>query len=211
MRRALAVPHLLVPLLVLFLAGCGGDQVGEEEEPDLPQEEEEVAMPETTGETSVEETPFVLTASDLDIYERGMRGGIARLEQAAEEKRAARSGTDTLQAMAVVVGSTLDQHMAQAAGVPLERFRAIREAVDEVLGKLQMGGLHAQMREQMDTTNVPPEQREAMRENLRQMEAAWGDPYGSLTPEAAEALRARADELAQLRTELLAGVMRLTR
>lgn len=208
MRNLHRFAAVVLPIqLAVGLSACGGGDAAQEEQ---FVEETQVAEP----ATPIEETPatqetFVLTPADLALYERGMRAGVARLEQAAEEKRAARSGTDTLQAMAVVVGNTLDEHMARAAGVPIERFGAIRGAVDEVLGKLQMGGMHAQMREQMDTTNVPPEQREAMRENLRQMEAAWGDPYAGLTPETAEALRARADELARLRAELLGATMRL--
>jgi hypothetical protein len=52
-----------------------------------------------------------------------------------------------------------------------------------------------------DLENMPAEVRARVEENMRQAQAAWGDPYAGLAAEAVEALQRRVDELARLRAE----------
>jgi hypothetical protein len=124
------------------------------------------------------------SAADLDAYAQGMRREIeavraadkagAEAADAASRGRAAQMKWETA---TIPVG-------AQAAGLPVDRYRAIRDTVNDVFRTLDFQGkIDGPM--QIDLSRVD----EATKARVGR------DPFADLTPEAAGALRAAMDRL----------------
>ena len=128
-----------------------------------------------------------VTDIDLDAWERGMPKEI-ELVQAAQQ-RAATATTPQARGEAMQA-QWKEQTMpggAEAAGMPLARYGAVRETVNGVLETLDFQGkIDGPL--SMDTTHATPE----MRQRLA------SDPYASLPPASAAALRARLDRMVPL-------------
>jgi hypothetical protein len=163
-------------------AGCGGGGGGASDASDTATAE--AAAPAAAQTSSA---PLAVTAADLDVYERGLRREIEVVRAAQERARAA---TTPAERAAAAQAQWADQTMpegARSAGVPPERYREIREAVDGVLQTLDFQGkIDGPLT--LDTTRVSPE----MRERLR------GDPLAALPPASAAAVRARLPRLAPI-------------
>lgn len=200
--------------VVFQLAGCGGAEPSDEQ----LAEDESAAVEGSQGSRAVDgdpaatgspesdagsvEQPFVLTAMDLTAYERGLRREVELLASAQERLRQAQDGEQQLEILGEVQPQELRREGAAAAGLPAERYEAIASAIEDVLGKLDMGETMRQMMPSAaDLAAMSPEQRAQVEENARQMQAAWGDPYEGLDAATADALEVRSAELRQLRAE----------
>lgn len=135
---------------------------------------------------------FAFTAADVDSYERGLKREI-ELVRAAQER--ARTATTPQQRGEAAQAQWAEQTMpegARSAGVPVDRYRQIRESVGEVLQTLDyQGKIDGPL--SIDTTRVDPE----MRRRLAR------DPLAELAPASAAALRARLDRLTPLWAEYM--------
>jgi hypothetical protein len=110
------------------------------------------------------------TASDLDGYAKGMTREIAAV-------RAARNEPDKWDTATIPLG-------AEAAGLPVDRYRNVREAVNEVFKTLDFQGkIDGPM--QIDLSRVD----EATKARVGR------DPFTDLSPPAAAALRGAMDRL----------------
>lgn len=210
MRSARRSARLLLVTALLAAAACGGKD-GAAAAGDGAEASSEAAAASAAGATTTAagaadpsaaaEAPLVV--SDVDAYRRGALAEIEVLEKAVAKLREARSATDTMNAVLGASQST-DEDGAGGAGVPVSRYRTIKSRIDAALSARQMG--ESPMLKEMrnaDTTDLTPEQRAQYRENLAQMEAAWGNPYKDFTPEVAEALKAQATQLDSLRAQQL--------
>ena len=150
-----------------------------------------------------------LVVSDIDAYARGVKAEIEALAPKVAAVVAAREKKDdAAETMALLDLSTpLDEQAAVAAGLMPERYRHVRDAIDQVVSKKQMGeAMQPQIAamEQADTTGFTEEQKEQARRNIAEMKAMWADPYAELPPDVAAAMKARAAELDKLRNDALA-------
>ncbi len=154
-----------------LLAACGGD-----------------AGDEAGAEAAVDRGQAAATANfdeaDVDAFARGM----ARETELVREAQAqARSAATPEARGAAMQAQWKEQTMpggAEAAGMSLERYAAIRDAITETLQTLDFQGkIDGPM--QLDTSRVSPEMR-------RRLEA---DAYADLPAGSASALRARLDGL----------------
>jgi hypothetical protein len=133
-----------------------------------------------------------LQPDDLDAYAKGMRKEI-ELRQAARDKaakaKADNDQTAEISALAELTSVDITKAGAGAAGVDRVRYEAIKNAVDHVLGVLDMNAAMAGMGDAAQTAKLR------------------SDPWQGLDPAFAAALKARRDELAELRSQNMAILM----
>ena len=150
-----------------------------------------------------------LDVSDIDAYARGVKAELEALAPKVAAVEAARAKKDdAAETMALLDLSTpLDEQAAVAAGLTPQRYRHVRDAIDQVISKKQMGeAMQPQIAamEQADTTGFTEEQKEQAQRNIAEMKTMWADPYAGLAPDVAAAMKARAAELDKLRNDALA-------
>ena len=126
--------------------------------------------------------PFAFTAADLAAYERGIAREAELVLAARERGRTAKTPAERGAAAqgewetATVVGG------AQAAGLPLARYRQVRETLHRVLSTLDFQG-KIDGPQELDASAASPE----MKRRLA------GDPIAELAPASQAALKARMD------------------
>lgn len=212
---------LAAALVIFQLSACGGsDPSGDEPLPNEAAESQESAGGSGVAEAASGGTAapasaagggsvagsapqaFTLGVADLDAYERGLQREIEILQSARERFASAGDDEARLEILAEIQPQVLRAAGAEAAEVPEERYRNISNAMNDVLGKIDMGEASQQMiPSEADLAEMPPELRARVEENVREMRAAWGDPYEGLEAETAAALEARVDALRTLRAE----------
>lgn len=139
-----------------------------------------------------------LSPSDVDAFERGLRAELEAVNKAIADKAAAKSGTDTLSA---IMGATEQQTVeagARAAGLSVDRYRTIVNAISGALAARQGQAMMANM-PQPDTSSLTAEQKAQVRKNAEEMKNAFGNPFKDLPPDVASALEPRAPALDSLR------------
>jgi hypothetical protein len=199
-----------IALLTLQLAGCGGDTAEQQPPADdtqpaatesAPPRASSAPPPAESAPTAAEQ-PLALTVADIDAYAQGLHREIELLRSARQRYRQAESDAEQLEILGEIQPGELRREGAAAAGVPADRYRRITSAVNDVLGRIEMtAAARDMMPSRAEIEDMPPEHRARVEENIRQMQASWGDPYAGLSPEAAQALQQRTDELARLRAE----------
>ncbi|HEU4830310.1 MAG TPA: hypothetical protein VFT04_14045 [Gemmatimonadales bacterium] len=175
MRRSNSFLPVVIVVATLSLAGCGGagDGGGRSEAESAPP----AAMPESAEAVS-------FTEADVDAFARGLarETGLVREAQAR-----ASSATTPEERGAAMQAQWKEQTMpggAEAAGMTLERYAAVREAITGTLQTLDFQGRIAGPME-LDTSRASPEMR-------RRLAA---DAYADLPQASAAALQARLDQL----------------
>lgn len=197
---------LALTLLLTATAGCSRESAP----PDLDTDASAAAGTASTLEAPPaeprpddSEEARALTLADLDTYARGKQ---KEIELVSRARRDSETQADEAKKLALVM-SALPQQTQEAAaeelGLSAAHYRQLTGAIDEVLGKREMSAAMAPAMTELDTAALSEEERAQVRANLREMEAAWGDPYEGLDPEVGTALEGRADELGALRAELV--------
>jgi hypothetical protein len=124
------------------------------------------------------------TAADLESYGRGMAREVAAVRDAEKAEAAATDAAARGRAMQMKWDTATIPQGAEAAGLPVERYREVREAVNEVFKTLDFQGkIDGPM--QIDLSRVD----EATKARIAR------DPFTDLSPESAAALRAAMDRL----------------
>ena len=190
-RRAGAAGVLL---LALALAACGGGSG----DSDVPEDTSGAAIAGAAaagGAGGEGEAPLAFTAADLDAWERGMTKETELVRAAQERGRTATTPAERGEAAQAAFPERTAEEGARAAGMPLERYRRLRETVNSTLQTLDFQG-KVDGPTSIDTARVGPE----MKARLA------ADPVAALPPESAAAFRARLDRLVAVWSEY----MRLT-
>jgi len=184
----------------LLLAACGGDESGR----DAP-EADRRAGSDTHAAARAPAAPgrpgdpvsAPLAVADIERWEKGMAAELSAVQAAGAKLGTARSGEDTLSALMGVQEMTTTPVGARAAGLDLDRYKAVRSNLAAAVSYLtpHLGGI--------DTTMLSPAQREEMRRmNAAQLEGLKdvvpADVIEALKP-SAEALRKKEMELAGAR------------
>lgn len=195
-------------LFALQLAACGGETANDEStttESPLPTAEQNSAPPPPSAAPPASpptEQTFALTVADIDAYEQGLRREIEVLRAAQERLRQTADDEEQLEILGEIQPRELRREGATAAGTSEDRYARVTSTINDVLGKREMAASSQQMAPSAaDLENMPAELRARVEENLRQAEAAWGDPYAGLPADTVPALQQRSDELARLRAE----------
>ncbi len=126
-------------------------------------------------------------AADVDAFARGLTRETELVREAQAKARTAATPEERGAAMQAQWKEGTMPGGAEAAGMPLERYAAVREAIVATLQTLDFQGkIEGPM--QLDTSRATPE----MRQRLE------ADPYADLPAASASALRARVEELAPI-------------
>jgi hypothetical protein len=125
---------------------------------------------------------FAFTAADLAGYERGIAREAALVRAAKERGRNAKTPAERGAAAQGEWESATIPGGAQAAGMPVARYRQVRETVHQVLQTLDFQG-KIDGPQEIDAANAPPELKRRL----------TSDPFAELAPASAAALRARLD------------------
>jgi hypothetical protein len=124
--------------------------------------------------------PLAFTAADLDAYERGIAREAQLVVAARERGRAAKTPAERAKAAQAEWEDQTAVGGAQAAGMPVARYRQLRGTLHKVLSTLDFQG-KIDGPQEMDMSAASPE----MKKRLA------GDPFAELAPASAAALKAR--------------------
>lgn len=173
----------VIPTLLLATGACTSDD-GRPASEDMRVErpESEAAEQDATG--GRDDIPVTFTEADLDAFERGLRREVEAVRAAQR-----RSGTaKTPEGRGAAIQDAFEHATmpigAEAAGLPLDRYRAIRETVMRTFRILDFQG-----------TIDGPMQMDLSRASAAQKEELSRDPFTTLPGPSAAALRARMDRL----------------
>ncbi len=136
--------------------------------------------------------PVKLSAADLDGFEKGIARETQLVREAAE--RASKATTPQERGEAIQAGFEMNTMPAAApvAGLSPERYKIVRETLSKIMTTLDFQG-KIDGPQSVDTARAGP----AMKERLA------SDPYASLDPASAEALKARLDRIVPVWVEYI--------
>ncbi len=163
---------------LLAVAGCGGrDAASGDGGSDTAAAAEQEAAPQAQASdvqqaASEESGPKILSEQDLDLYRKGRRAEIDDIEKKVAALNAARSETDTLNALGAL---TNDEERtkagASAAGMSVADYERMTSAVDDVIGAYSLSEMLKKNMAGTDTASLPEDARARVRENMAQADA----------------------------------------
>ena len=174
-------PRMIASLAVtlLVVGGCGGGDTAS------PSTTDSAA---STAPTTAASPSF--TAADVDAYERGMKKEIEAVRAAQQQAGTAKDAQQRLAAIRAQWEDATVPLGAEAAGLSVDRYRQVRNAVNEVFKTLDFQGkIDGPLSMDMSRADA------AMKERLAR------DAFSELSSESAAALRARMDQLVPIWVE----------
>ena len=156
----------------MVTVGCGGNGG-------------ESGTPPSGGNAGLESSAQVeLTAENLQGLQRGLVRELEAVRAAQERTTSAKTAQERSEAIQASFETATIPLGAEASGLPLDQYRAVRHTVDEVFRTLDIQGkIDGPM--SMDMSRVD----EATRQRLNR------DPFSDLSDASASALRAQMDAL----------------
>ncbi|HJU66197.1 MAG TPA: hypothetical protein VJ596_10995 [Gemmatimonadaceae bacterium] len=186
----------LVSTALLVLAACGGGEDDADTAAAADTTTQAAATPAPSGggaDTQASTSPLLLTAQDVELYQRGREAEIERVREMGERLKKATNASDSGSIMGTLIDERARQRAAAALiGVDEQRYFRLLETVDEVLRKWQMAKMTADMTKGVDTTTLTAEQR-------AQMRASATPNYEGLPPQNVELILPKAPLLDSLR------------
>jgi hypothetical protein len=201
-----SVTAALLALALTLPLACGKGDDAEQEAGDSAAEESAVAADGAATDSAAAgvATPAAdapnpvtapVTAEDFDRYERGLAAEIAAVRKANENRRAAKSSTDSLTAQFAALESGTQEAGAQAAGVSVDRYRHLNQELGSTISARVMNPtMLKNLPDSSAIKDLPAERQEEARKNMRDMRAAFSDSatYHRIPPELQAAFKARA-------------------
>ena len=181
---------LVMPLVALLAVGCGG----ESDEADTAEATEAGdttanadAAPPSSGEPyDPQAAEKSMTVEDIDRWARGMEGELEAVREAGRKLKAAKSGTDSLNAIMAANDMSTRAAGARAAGVAEDRYGLINSTLSSVVRYM------APLEAEMNVSQMPAEMVTAMKQNRDSAFARVSAPF---PPAVVEAPRPRAEAL----------------
>lgn len=179
------IARIVSTFIMTVLLACGGSQEEAVVVDGAPSaQREDTTVSGSDAEQSADGAPIAFTEADLDAYERGMAAEIGIIKSAQQRQASANTPAERSEAMQAQWEDQSAPAAARAAGIDPEAYRRTRDAVHQVLQTLDFQGkIDGPM--SMDMSRASEE----MKARLAR------DAYDTLTPEAANALRARLDRI----------------
>jgi hypothetical protein len=138
MNTAAGVSRALVvlTLIVCTSGGCGSSST----EPESTVASTGAAASTSPASAGTSTDAIVLTAADVTALQRGVEKEIAAVRAAQEQSSSAKTAQERGQAIQAAFETATSPLGAAAAGLSVERYRAVRETVFEVLQTLDFQG-----------------------------------------------------------------------
>ena len=195
MRSSSPLRLATLALLAGVLVACGGD-ADEGADTASTTESAAAASPSPSPSASTaSDASAPITESDFATYERGLEAEIALWRQMHADLRAARSAADTLRIM--MLPQTVQEQAAQRAGIDVYRYRHLDNMLGQALSaRLMNPAMQKAMTADTSTlAQLPKEQADQMRANMREMQAAFSDSavYTIVPPDLRERFKQRAE------------------
>ena len=190
-------------LLALTLAACsaGGDESAADGSADSAAT---AAAADTGAATEVPAGTQVMNGSgspmtpdDVERYARGLDAELAAVQEAGRRMAQAKSGTDTLEVLGALQESATTDAGAKAAGVDVERYRQMRNAIGSAARAL--APMEAEFPAEMLTTEMRAELQKGRDATLAQVAPLVPAATLEVIRPRAEAMRKRELELAGAR------------
>ena len=171
-----------IALATVIVAACGSD-AGNSDQPAAGSPPSSVSGTEPAAAAATGQAAE-LTPSDLEAYAKGLARETELVRAAQERGRTASTPEARGEAQQAQWADQTIPEGAKAAGLPVERYRAVRTTVHDTFRWLDyQGKIDGPM--QLDTVAAPPD----MKARLKR------DPFEALTPASRAALQAMMDRL----------------
>jgi predicted flavoprotein YhiN len=194
MRPHLPLRLATLALLVGALAACGGGGDADEGA-DSGTTAASVPAASTPATAAADPSEAPITEADFATYERGLEAEIALWRQMHADLRAARAAADSLRIM--MLPQTVQEQAARRAGIDVYRYRHLDNTLGQALSaRLMNPAMQKAMTADTSTlAQLPKEQADQMRANMREMQAAFSDSavYRNLPAELHERFKRRAE------------------
>lgn len=191
---------------LLALGGCGGG-----DDADVSEDTEEVALDDsgdgyaddgdTMGADGGEAAALQLTADNLDDLALGLAKENEGLQAALDKLAAADTDAGKLLALGGIDMEAIDADAADAADLSKDDYSALKDQLFEVLGAIEM---HQMMETQIansDTTGFDAEMMAGHEKAVAEWRERTPNPFDTMDPGLADALRAKQEQLAELRAQ----------
>lgn len=149
-----------------------------------------------------------IAPADIAAFARGLAAENARLESLADAPPDTDADAETRAAQAALGMQEALLAGAEAAGMPLARYGAVKRQVYEVLRAVNLNALVDETLVHVNASSLDEEAREQLRSEAEALRAG-DDPYAGLPRPVAAALRAREAELMELRTRNIHALARV--
>jgi hypothetical protein len=164
---------------LLFSIACSGPTNTNGSGTVTPSAEARPSSPSTASAPQIE-----LTGETLAAFERGLRREIEAVRAAQQRSADAKTAQERGEAIQASLETVTIAQGAEAAGLPVERYRSIRQTVVETFRTLDFQGkIDGPLSMDLSRADDATKQRLAR------------DPFEALTPPSAAALRAHMDRL----------------
>ena len=167
----------LAMALLIAAAACGGSDDENADEQIAEEQPVNSALPPS------EAAAAPLTVADIDAYERGMQKEKQILEELVKKAENTTDDQEQLQLMTQAMENQTMDDGAQAAGMPLDRYKQLRQRMDVVLGSSSQSIMGSALREQakqseaqidaMAAQDMAAERIEEMRKTMREMQEQY--------------------------------------
>jgi len=177
----------VVLLAAAMLSGCD-DKAGTPPAPQAPSFPEPTRTVEVVPVEAAEFQTFALSLPDIDVFEKGLSAENAHIRAAQAE-----SGLDSVARYVATLPEQTEPAGAEAAAVPVEHYRNVKQTILEVLYKLDV----------QSRDHATGEGNAVLHPSVAGVQAALDDPYAGIDTVVATALRAGHARLEALRSEHL--------
>lgn len=184
-------------LLVLLIGACGGGEPGDEstdtDSADAVNASADAPLPAAAPAARVSPEAS-MTVEDIDRWQRGMQAELEAVRQAGLQLRSARTGTDSMSAIAAANETSTRAAGAKGAGIDEERYEVIGTAMSSIVRYM------APLETEMKVSEMPAEVVTMLR---RTRDSSLTRALASFPPVVVDALRPRAAELRKLEMTLV--------
>jgi hypothetical protein len=202
---------ILAGALVLGASACGGS---DDEAADQQPSADATSQASAPSQSQPADAAAPLTVADLDAYERGMQKEKQMVDELITKAKSATSDGDKLRLMTDAMEDQTMDDGAHAAGMPLERYRDLRNRMSEILSASSFSIMGAALRQQtrasdaqLDTmaaqgamtADQVTQSRKTIQETLQQLDAQEKAAMDRIAPDAMETFKQRAPHLDSLR------------
>lgn len=186
---------------LLLLSACGGDDAADanaDTNADAADAADVADVPADAAAADTDAAPMLDVAA-IDAVVAGIRKENEMLTSVAERMPAAKDDMAKLELMGEVQPAKLEDAGAAAAGMEAGDYRQLKDQLFTVLGMAEMRAMLEAQTAAQDFSGMDEATAAQARQAAEEMKAQFPEPFEGLDPATADAIKARQQELAELR------------